>query len=411
LLLCLASCSKPDLASRPLEPLRAEPPERVPLSQNSPRWSLRLGGPGDDAMNGIAATREGALIVAGYTTGRFDAGCGSTVPYGAADVILVRLSPRGICEWQLRWGAGSGRAWATAVATGEDDAIYVTGAFTGTLPLGKTSLTSAGDTDGFVVKLSPDGAVVWARAFGGPEADQVSSVSVFGKIVAVGGSFRGAMGALTSAGGADGFYASLATSGQVMYAERVGGPEDDAVHAVVTDGARLVATGSFRGRATCRHGALASTGNGDVFVIADGQAKRYGSEGEEAALAVALAPDGSIVLGGHFDRAIDFGGGTLEGRGAFVARLGSYTYALGQGAVSALAVDGDTVYAGGDAPGPFLAKIDGLREDFVSTREGSVRGVAAAFGRVFATGWFMGTVDLGDRLHEAEGQDGFVVAR
>jgi hypothetical protein len=405
LLLCLAACGDGAVEQAPLEPLRADIPDKVPLSQQPTRWSARAGGADSDALNGIAATREGALMAAGYTTGRFDAGCGSTVPYGASDVILIRFSSPGLCEWQLRWGAPGTRAWATSVAVAEDDAIYVTGVSSGTLDLGTTKLTAGG----FVVKLTSDGAIAWAKSFENAEA---KSVSVFGKTVAIGGSFRGSALGLTSAGEADGFYAALfSSSGDVMYAERAGGPDNDSVNAVATDGVRLIATGIFRGAATTRCGDLESAGGTDVFVIGDARATRYGSDGDEAALAVALAPDGDIVLAGHFDKAIDFGHAKLEGRGGFVARLGSYAHALGEGAAIALAMDGDTVYVGGEAPGPYLARVGGFREDYPVTHSASVRSVAVTRTRVVATGYFLGTLDLVDRLHLAEGQDAFVVAR
>lgn len=54
---------------------------------------------------------------------------------------------------------------------------YLTGGFTGTVPLGGVSLAAAGGLDAFLCKLSPAGNVLWARAAGGPANDFGTTVA------------------------------------------------------------------------------------------------------------------------------------------------------------------------------------------------------------------------------------------
>src|SRR5690606_1771095 len=54
---------------------------------------------------------------------------------------------------------------------------YMTGAFSGTTNFGGTSLTSAGDSDIFVVKTNKFGTVLWAERFGGGGLDAGTGIT------------------------------------------------------------------------------------------------------------------------------------------------------------------------------------------------------------------------------------------
>ena len=103
------------------------------------------------------------------------------------------------------WDAGSstGFEWAKQVGnTGNTQALngaingssmYIAGYFYGTASLATTTLISAGDSDGFVVKLfdaGNTGSFAWARRVGGAGSDVVNAMAVRGASICITGSFN-----------------------------------------------------------------------------------------------------------------------------------------------------------------------------------------------------------------------------
>ncbi len=86
-------------------------------------------------------------------------------------------------EWVVQAGAATtfsaGYGIAANDATGN---VYVTGRFTGTVDFdpgaGTTNLTSAGSLDTYITKVDAGGNLVWARRVGGPNDDYSFDVSV-----------------------------------------------------------------------------------------------------------------------------------------------------------------------------------------------------------------------------------------
>ena len=128
--------------------------------------------------------------------------------------------------------------------------IYVVGHFTGTVVFGTTTLTSAGNSDIFVVKWNPvTASFSWAQRAGGMGYDLCTGVAVSGASVYVTGYFTNAsidFGNITllNTGDRDGFVAKITdagSSGAFAWAQQVGGAGVDQVSTVAASGtSRLV---------------------------------------------------------------------------------------------------------------------------------------------------------------------------
>ncbi len=180
------------------------------------RWS----GANADSADDVVALAGGELVVAGVINGAVTiepaAGPACTnAALGAAgnDALLARVGADGCPVWaQAIGGPGADRAHAVAA---DGEAIQLLGRFNGNLVVdGRVALTAQLVDDGFVLALSPAGALTWARRLGG---------SVFGagrmalaadpERVAAALSFHGSMafqGAVASAASDDGFAVVLA---------------------------------------------------------------------------------------------------------------------------------------------------------------------------------------------------------
>jgi hypothetical protein len=129
----------------------------------------------------ISVDSSGAIYIAGLFEGTATFGT-ITLTAQNQDSYVAKYSSTGNVLWAKRFG--SSRAigndpqsdWA-AVAVAPDDAIYVTGAFEGTLVLGTNTLTSAGSKDIFHAKLDSSGNIVWVRKSGGVDDDVGTAVA------------------------------------------------------------------------------------------------------------------------------------------------------------------------------------------------------------------------------------------
>ena len=165
--------------------------------------------------------------------------------------------------------------------------------------------------------------------------------------------------ALMLAGGVSGFAGAAPAEQEVLQGDRY-------IAQVVADReGNLVLVGFFQGALDLGAGPVQSNGRYDVLVAKLDRtgallwSRSFGDSGEQFGSAVAVAPDGSIVIAGEFNGSVDFGGGPLVSAGAediFVAKLdrdGGYLWAQRFGDADsqtadavALTSDGGVVLAG-----------------------------------------------------------------
>ena len=304
------------------------------LTPASETWSLTHGSTGGDFIAAIAVDHAGNSYVVGSLAGTADLGCGAMSPTGSLDMYVVSYDTTGSCRWSRHFG-GTSEQWATALVRDCDGNLFVTGVFSGTTDFGFGALASAGGYDGFVAELSPTGAPVWARAFGGAEDDAPSGVAVAAADIVVAGHFHGTAsfgGAdLVSAGGADAFLARYAaTDGAHVWSMREGGAAYDAFYTVSTLDSGLVVSGAFAGTSNFGGSDLASAGSKDGLLAgytlsgAHSWSRRFGESGDDSAMSATTTPDGGIALSARFQGTVDFS----DGAGAPLAANGSYAAAV-----------------------------------------------------------------------------------
>jgi hypothetical protein len=187
---------------------------------------------------------------------------------------------------------------------------------------------------------------------------------------------------LTAGSDSDGFLLKLDPSGGVLWATHLatsaGATGSKGPQAVAIDGAGDIAVvGKYTGHWACPLPMCDIVPNGFAAFVdkhsgADGHLlwrKSYDSPGDQTAKAVAAASDGSILIGGDFDQALDLGGPSFTaptGRYGFLAKLagdtgatawarsfGDAATATDQQRISAIAVAAgdDVVVAGYGAEG------------------------------------------------------------
>ncbi len=296
------------------------------------QWVYSIGGTDSDTPFDIKLGSGGGVYVAGTVSA--GALCnGRVVPNaGGHDILLLRLSAAGTCDWALGIGS-SGEDEAHAVLVEPSGDVVLTGFFTGTVDFdpgpGAAVLISRGGRDGFVARYGADGTFKSVVQFGGAADDVGNAIArtVEGDLV-VGGEFRGiatfgsalAPLLLTSAGDADFFVARFSPQLGTQWAIRGGGTGFDAVglNSLVVDGlGRILVAGTFSGVADLDPSAgailVTSQGGSDVFLVRydgtgawAGIARAFGGSGSESVDNMVLDASGNLYLAGWFQNSVDF---------------------------------------------------------------------------------------------------------
>jgi hypothetical protein len=203
----------------------------------------------------------------------------------------------------------------------------------------KLNTTVAGAWDGCVVKLDPDGAPLWGRAFGATDTHSVLGKTGGGPVadaqgnVFVSTNFQGTAdlggGPLTSGmGGYDFAIARFSPSGQHAWSKVFGGQgQQQLIPLVSSPDGYLFAAGTFEGALD----SAMSAGSYDAWagrLDPDGNlgwVRAYGDAAIQGIYNAAATPDGGVVLVGGFEGTMSFTGGdslvSTGGFDAFVAKL------------------------------------------------------------------------------------------
>jgi hypothetical protein len=152
-------------------------------------WAKSLGGPGMDFGYGVATDPSGRIFVAGSTMGTADFGAGPSTGGEDTDAVVFALSPEGKTEWVRRYGDRNAQD-ALVIGAAPDGGFAVGGQFAGTLEIGTTKLTTTADkTDPFFARFDRDGNPKWLSSLSSPEGTDATrgiAVDKDGGVVACG---------------------------------------------------------------------------------------------------------------------------------------------------------------------------------------------------------------------------------
>ena len=296
-------------------------------------WASSAGSADPNRITNLAADTAGNLIAVGsFSASSLAFGSLVLSNAGFSDAFVVKYDPSGTPLWAIAIG---GPSWeeATGVATDSFGNIYVTGHFESSqLTVGSAALTNAGSgtADIFLIKLSPQGQVLWARSFGGADIDfgQAIAVSPMGDIAITGvfwsNSFSIGSTVLTSSGQGDLFVARLNAGGQPLWAQKAGGTDSEIAYGIAFDPTdHLVVAGtSWSNPVIFDNQSFPNQGSNDLFVAKyspNGQlvwARSAGGSDSEEAHAVTIDTSGRIYVAGYFASAgVSFGNHSLQSSG------------------------------------------------------------------------------------------------
>jgi len=250
-------------------------------------WARQIGGTGTENRSAIATDAAGNVCIMGEfeSTVDFDPFMGGyfLTSTGNTDIFVAKLNASGDFLW-ARGVGGLQAEYSTSIAIDVSGNIYSTGIFEGTADFDPTfgtfNLTSAGSTDIFILKLNSSGNFAWAKQIGGNNISGETCYSLqldaAGNIYST-GYFYGTVdfdpGASTlnlNSNDADIFISKLNSSGNFVWAGKIGGSGTDVGKAIAVDASSICTVGYFAATADFDPGTsttnVTATGNPDGFI-------------------------------------------------------------------------------------------------------------------------------------------------
>lgn len=129
-------------------------------------WAKQAGGISFDRGRSIATDSSGNSYVTGFFPGSATFGTISLISSGIYDIFVAKLDTNGNWLW-VKQAGGTDAVLGWGIAADWSGNSYVTGSFQNTAVFGSTTLTSNGYNDIFIAKLDTHGNWLWTMQAGG----------------------------------------------------------------------------------------------------------------------------------------------------------------------------------------------------------------------------------------------------
>jgi hypothetical protein len=290
-------------------------------------WAKSFGGTGRDSGLFVAVNIDGNICITGIFSNTVDTDPGIQISnltsMGGLDVFVAKFDSSGNHLWSNGRG-GSGTEVGQSVAFDSGGNVYSVGYFNQTVDFDPSdsvaNLVSLGGNEVFISKFDSAGAFLWAKRIGNNGADGGASVAFdsTGNLL-VTGYFTGQVDFdpnggvvnLTSVVNSENFISKFDPSGNLLWANRIGGSgADRGINIAVDSDGNIFSTGFFNGTvdfdSSERVVNLTSSGGSDIFISkfnASGNllwVKRIGGSGADRGINIAVDVLGNSYTSGYF---------------------------------------------------------------------------------------------------------------
>lgn len=231
-------------------------------------------------------------------------------PLGLGTLFLLLLNFNAQAQFAVEWDktiGGNQEEYFSSLTETPDGNYLLAGTSSSEASFERTA-PSRGGKDYWVLKVNPEGNILWDKAYGGSGEDELQAVlnTPDGGFLLAGSSSSAVSGEKTepSKGGIDYWLVKTDASGQLLWEHTYGGNADDRLQAIapIAGGGYLLSGYSASGISGDK--SEASRGGTDFWLIridAEGNKlwdKTYGGNEDEQLWALTAAEDGSFLVGG-----------------------------------------------------------------------------------------------------------------
>ncbi len=355
--LVLVGIFKPSLLRRVLLP--GQPPATAPAENRTDGnaevpsgslgtlrfiWGVSGVGSGSKQANknevdGVGVDGQGNVYVSGVFNNTVNIGEGllTLTSRGIGDIFVMKFSKTGSLLWSHQYGS-TGDDNTYDVDVDQEGSMVLNGYFAGTVDFDGIALTSKGSQDQFVVKMSPDGKVLWAKNFGGSSGDGGNEVAVGddGSIYAAAmsiGAFAAGSQSFDNFGRRDSYVLKMTSGGDVQWVRNTSGTGNERLRAIAVDSEGAV-FGGYEFSGDLKVGNAVYRGKGGLEgAIAkwDAQGNQLwsgyvGSAGDDMVRGISPGPNGSFYVSGLYGKEAEVFGQSMSAEGSgsdvFIAKFG-----------------------------------------------------------------------------------------
>jgi len=296
-------------------------------------WAQSFGGNNQDAIYGSSIDNNGFFYNTGFFSGTADFDPDLFVNYDLTtngnniDAFLQKLDANGDLVWAISFG-GNGPDNSKSIYIDDNNNIYLTGFFSGTVdfnPGVDTNLATADGFDCFVLKLDEFGGFDWVKTFGGSGEDEGYSISVYQSNVYVTGTFQDSMDInpnngvdiVYSNGEDDCFVVKLNDNGDYVWGKTFGGVDVDISRDIISNSSGVYLCGHFEETVDFDPSIggnvnVSSNDGRDIFILKLTHSgnyswlNAYGNVGHDSAVGLTFDASGNIIITGYFTGNVDF---------------------------------------------------------------------------------------------------------
>jgi len=272
------------------------------IAQPSIEWQRCLGSTANDWAYSVRNTQDGGYIATGFVTGGDGDVTGYHVDVFDKDMWVVKLDANGALQWQKSLG-GTIDETGYAIRPLPAGGYIVAGVSNSTD--GDVTGQHGISADAWVVRLNDTGGIVWAKCYGGTNAEGAQDIELTtdGGYIFAGNATSTDGDVTVNHGGTDMWVVKLDSAGAIQWQTAMGGSGDDWANKVIqtADGGYLVAGGteSLGGDVTVNKGAI------DYWVVklsstgAKAWQKTYGGPLADEAMAVCSVGASNYLIAGY----------------------------------------------------------------------------------------------------------------
>ncbi|MBN8643357.1 MAG: T9SS type A sorting domain-containing protein [Flavobacteriales bacterium] len=267
-------------------------------SNGNKEWDTTFGGSGTEIAESINQTQDGGYIINGRTHSPNDGNVQGN--HGGIDFWVVKLSSTGSFQWGKCFGSLYDDFGYDIIQT--DDGNYLALGY-----LYPTSLTinGFGGADYWILKLSPNGTIIWQYTYGGNGDDKPVSFSQTsdGGFVVSGLTLSSSGQVTGNNGGLDAWIIKIDQNGTLQWQKNIGGSNNDLINMIkeTSDGNYILvgATRSNDGDVSGNHG------DNDIWVVKMNSLgdilwqKCYGGSLHDYSTSVIETSDGNFIVNGY----------------------------------------------------------------------------------------------------------------
>ena len=288
-------------------------------------WIKSMNTSGPNQGYGIAYDSDGFIYVSGAFNATIQSQQNQITSSNLLDAFLAKLDTSGSTIWVQHVG-GVGFEYGYDIDLDHDGNVYMAGSFEDTLVVENTTIIGGGLKDAFTAKFDKNGQFQWIKTWGGPAFVAANSIDINSENeIVVGGIFRDIMiidnDTLISNGNIDGYMLRMSTDGSIIWSKYFGGNMLDELKDVVIDPfGNSYATGWFDKSITVDGQSTTGSKEEDGFLLKfypSGQLAWIQSiDGtfDERAYTLSVDSNLNVFVGGTVDSLLVLQGDTLTNR-------------------------------------------------------------------------------------------------